>query len=217
MAPIPTSEKRPFIPAPGVLQLEAVSSVFGQFCENVFHVQFGSATVTPTDANMLAAIQAVEDWERNTAHTWQHAGVGYNVTRARDLTVQPGRVLEQVPATAINGVAAGDALPNNVSVAVTARTHFGGRSYRGRTYWMGLARSMTDGTNALTPTARSGLVSAMADLRTRLLEGAGATLVVLSFASNKFWRDTAVATPIINFSCDGVLDSQRRRLPGRGK
>jgi len=42
-------------------------------------------------------------------------------------------------------------------------------------------------------------------------------LVVVSYYNSGAWRTTAVATPIINFGfADLAIDSQRRRLVGRG-
>jgi hypothetical protein len=42
-------------------------------------------------------------------------------------------------------------------------------------------------------------------------------MVVVSYYNNGAWRLTATITPIISFAfADLAIDSQRRRLPGRG-
>lgn len=215
MPPIPTTEKRPFIPAAGVAQIEMIYSLFGQTCENVYHVDTGtgadiSAATLTTIGNQFA------QWNQDSQRSVQSNFCGLTLVRARDLTVEAGTVIE-LAQTAANhtGQLADKALPGNVTVAVKWSTGLGGRSFRGRSYHVGLTQAQVD-LNALTAAAQTAIQTAYANLLVAVNGIAGHAMVVVSYAHNKFWRDAAVATPIIRATLNGDVDSQRRRLNGRG-
>jgi hypothetical protein len=106
--------------------------------------------------------------------------------------------------------------PNNVTVAVKKATGRAGRSYRGRTYVVGLPLGAYSD-NRLTTTYATALLDAF-----DALTAVGGPLdifqlVVLSEVSGGVPRAEGVTTPVTGFAIDPVLDSQRRRLPGRGR
>lgn len=215
MPPIPTSEKRPFIPAPGVLQVEAVYKCLGEFCENVYHVYNGTwaGALTPTIMQHIA--QLVEAWESGTGRGYRHQQSVLDHIVVRDLSTQTGPAIERTPTTVVTGLRPATPAPNNVTVAVKWNTLLRGRSYRGRTFHIGMPMDFVTG-DQITAAAHDLMIGGYDGLRTSLAESADQTMVVLSYAHNKFWRDTAVATPIVNCSVNLDLDSQRRRLAGRG-
>ena len=105
--------------------------------------------------------------------------------------------------------------PNNVSLAVSFRTLRRGRSFRGRNFVAGLAD-----TDILQSHLAGAVVSAIegyyADLITLAATG-GWSWVVVSRISGGDDRVAGIATPISSvIVLDDVVDSQRRRLPGRG-
>jgi hypothetical protein len=108
-------------------------------------------------------------------------------------------------------------LPNNATVVMSLATALRGRSYRGRIYHIGLTENDVTA-NTLGAGTLADLLTAYRDLR--LLEGAGGEavfqLAVLSYYANNAVRATPVVTPVTEVTCDGVVDSQRRRLPKRG-
>jgi hypothetical protein len=114
------------------------------------------------------------------------------------------------------GTSGGDPLPNNCAHCVSFRTAGRGRSARGRNYVGGLAESASNG-STLNATIIANHINAYL-----LLIGAGGFVaglewVVLSRFHNGVARATALSQPITNvISVDAVMDSQRRRLPGRG-
>lgn len=215
MAPIPTSQKRPFIPAPGVAQVEMVYTLFSQTCENVFHVDTGTGASVPA-ATLTAIGNQFSVWHRDSGRSVQSNFSQLTLIRVRDLTVQAGDVVElsQVPADHV-GELTEKALPGNVTVAVKWSTGLGGRSFRGRTYHIGLTEHQVD-LNALTLDAQTAVQTAYANLLVAVNGVAGRQMVVVSYAHNKFWRDAALSTPITRATVNIDVDSQRRRLNGRG-
>lgn len=216
MALIPTTQKRPFIPAPGVMQAEMVYSYLAQKCENVYHFLQGDGATPPTVAQMQAVAAALENWESTQGRQMRHsAAVLLNIT-VRDLSTQSGPAIIRLPTTNVTGVGIGTAPPGNVTAAIKWNTGFRGRSFRGRTYHVGMPPNYITG-NQLTAAAITDFLARYTALQTQLEAVAGIQMVVVSFAFNKFWRATALASHVINPSVDANLDSQRRRLAGRGQ
>lgn len=105
--------------------------------------------------------------------------------------------------------------PNNVALCLSFRTVNRGRSYRGRNYISGIPRDNVT-SNDVSPGAVGGLLAAYNALFT-LASSNGADWVVVSRYANKLPRVTGVATNITSVVVvDPTVDSQRRRLPGRG-
>lgn len=216
MVAIPTSQKRPFIPAPGCVQLEAVYHQNGHVAENVYHVLQGDGATEATPAELDALMTALFQWEAQSIQGNRVNGVTMVSARARQMGVQNGVVREATAPANLNGLVGGAALPSNATLAVKWTTGFGGRSFRGRTYHIGLPASAVTG-DTVSASHVASLVQSYEALLTKLNGVPGATMVVISFAHNKFWRATAVATPILGISIDPIVDSQRRRLLGRGQ
>jgi len=102
-------------------------------------------------------------------------------------------------------------LPNNVTIALKKSSQRAGRSYKGRLYAWPFLTSDLDLTNKnqISPDFALTLFSVYGALNTALT-GDGLTLGV---ASNVLAACTA---PIDFILVDRTIDSQRRRLPGRG-
>lgn len=216
MPPIPTSQKRPFIPAQGVMQAEMVFTYLGQICENVFHVIQGDGATAPTVAQMNALAAALVGWEGpQGSHGRNQAAVLQSVI-VRDLTTQSGPAVLYQTGLPIVGFNGGQAMPGNVTFAVKWNTALRGRSFRGRTYHIGLSAVNCDG-DQIKATEVAGFLSVYQALQSAINGVPGCTMGVLSYAHNKVWRDAALFTPIVAPSIENNLDSQRRRLFGRGK
>jgi hypothetical protein len=109
-------------------------------------------------------------------------------------------------------------LPNHVSVVMSLRTAIRGRSFRGRMYTLGWTEDYVKG-NVVEPTLQASILPKYESLR--ILEGATGEpnyqMHVLSYFKDKAVRLSPVATPVTAITSDWVVDSQRRRLPGRGR
>ena len=106
-------------------------------------------------------------------------------------------------------------MPNATTIAVKKNTGRAGRSYRGRVYHVGLTEIQVQD-NRITPTATAAINTAYSTLITRYT-AINCEWVVASTQNNNVPRVVGVATPIVGVSVDPVIDSQRRRLPGRGR
>lgn len=111
----------------------------------------------------------------------------------------------------------GVALPNNVTFTVTFITAARGRSFRGRNYWPCLTEA--DVTNNQLSEARAGLIR---NIYTFMVGDSTVssnwTWGVFSRYQNKVQLNNGVFTACQSARySDTVVDSQRRRLPGRGR
>jgi hypothetical protein len=111
------------------------------------------------------------------------------------------------------------ALPNNVSLAVSFRSGFTGRSTRGRNYWVGFAETQIVG-NAVADAVITDITSYYALLLPDFIETTlipDITWVITSFYTGGAPRSFGATFIINTVTCvDNIVDSQRRRLPGRG-
>jgi len=135
---------------------------------------------------------------------------------ARDLTSSIGFTAD-VPMSG-TGAESGEAAPNNVSMAVSFRTSLSGRSNRGRNYVPVISNSQITGNVIDTAWAQS-----VVDAYALLLFGggglpAGWVWVVVSRFTGGLPRVAGTFQEVFSvLVTDLIVDSQRRRLPGRGK
>lgn len=105
--------------------------------------------------------------------------------------------------------------PGNVSFAVKHLTERSGRSYRGRSYVCGFPASFIVG-NELATSTIAAAVNLFNQIRIDA-QNLGFTFSVCSRFENKQPRQVAILTPVtLSTGSDTTVDSQRRRLPGRG-
>lgn len=113
------------------------------------------------------------------------------------------------------GVNSGGAVPSNAAMCVSFRTDLRGRSYRGRNYISGIPASEVT-LNTVSPTRIAGLIGSYELLFGFLLSN-GWSWSVVSRRHNGADRITGVPTQVTSVVVvDATIDSQRRRLPGRG-
>lgn len=113
------------------------------------------------------------------------------------------------------GGAAGESMPGNATFCLSLRTAFVGRSRRGRFYTIGMSETQ-QAAGVVTATYRQAWLSAMNNLITTTAAVQWA-LVVASFTTGGTPRPTAQVTPVVSvIAVDDFVDSQRRRLQGRG-
>lgn len=109
------------------------------------------------------------------------------------------------------GTATGGDLPSNVAAVTTFYTGYTGRSFRGRVYNAGLTDAQVT-TNTLGTTYVLNMLTAWAELNDAL-SAIDVTHVVASFQHDNAPRAEGVATPIIEYGMNNVVDTQRRRIP----
>lgn len=145
----------------------------------------------------------------------QSNSVVFREVYVTDLTtaVSP-TVADTSSAGIVGGTSTSSGMPGNVTICTSFRTAGRGRSARGRNYFIGLVESVVTG-NAATTTLTTALVEAYEALL--LSPEPGFTWVVLSRFAEGAPRVTALAQTVTSVVLvDSNVDSQRRRLEGRG-
>lgn len=202
-----------FIPIANTAQVNTVALWDGQEVNNVFHV----TQPTPYDLTSLAVLGALfQGWLENTVVGGLPATISYQKIILRALDTEDSPALEYTTGFPLTGLSVSKlAMPNNVTVAVKWSTGRAGRSYRGRTFHIGLTEDyVTD--NQLSAGGVAYLNTVYGDLLDAFDSYPG-DLVVASRYHNNAPRVSGITTPIVSYSINPVIDSQRRRLPGRGR
>lgn len=199
-----------FVPVPNTVQVtmvfhdaDGIEAVNRYYCAT-------ESVPTETDLDDLATTFS-DWWEEQlgpyTAPNWSLVAINL-----RAMNEEFG--IEQVYTTGLPsaGSAADTALPNQVSYTITWLTGLVGRSFRGRTYGIGLRESaVAAGHKQLIPTAVSALHDRYDALRSAL-ETAGHALQVVSYVTGGVPNDPAVTTAVIATRANFPLATQRRRL-----
>lgn len=197
------------------MQVEMVYHYLSQVVENVYHVIQGDGATAPTVDQMTAVATAFKNWENVTAKAEHSNSLGlYNIL-VKDLTSRDAPAIDYQTGLPIQGANVGQALPGNVTVAIKWETGFRGRSFRGRTYHVGMTATQVLGDQLVVGTQAS-LLAIYRALIADVFAVPGCELGVVSYASHNAWRAAGLFTPIIDCSINADLDSQRRRLAGRG-
>lgn len=144
------------------------------------------------------------------------SGVQLTEIDVTDLSSASGPTYTLIISPSEAGTHTGAPEPPNVALVVTHRTAQRGRSFRGRTYLWGLDKAQENNSYDFNLTYVGNIVTAMGWLLTAANTAAGIWSVVSRFANNAP-RVNAVVTPITAVSADQYMDSQRRRLFGRGQ
>lgn len=202
-----------FIPVPDVVSVGVVYNLRGEFCQNTAY--FSGVSL---DTASLSALAASFDSHWNTGVLdllSEDLSVSeYVVADQSDIS---GPVFTRVPPTLEVGGVASPALSNNVAFCVSLRTANRGRSFRGRLYLPGISSASMDDPNHLVPAIATNIANAVFTALDQVTVDTGAIPVVVSRFTAGAPRTTGIATPIVTvIAVDNVVDSQRRRLPGRG-
>ncbi len=203
----------PFIPAVGIMQAELIFNCNGQVVENVLHFKPDETYDFATMWSQLGS--GLKTWWDTNQKAGTPSAVSLLRIKVTDLSSVTGSAIDYTTGLPLAGTSAQTLAPNNVTVAVKLGTALRGRSYRGRIYHVGLNNTMISGSQ-ITSSAATTLAAAYALLAT-ITATNHFHVGVLSRRANLAWRDTAVFTPMNSVSIDLNLDSQRRRLPGRGR
>lgn len=202
-----------FISAENTVQVEMRYIQDLQEVENVLYFRNDNGVTT---ANLIALLDYLFDWYDDFIRPLQATTVLLREIYGFDLTTQTGTSYTRVSSPPVAGGDAGPALPNNVTIAIWFRGIPRGRSYRGRNYFIGLTEG--DVTNNTISSLKSTPIQ---DAYTNLRDGVDVTgyqWVVVSRYSGNLPRPNAVVTPVASLGfANFTVDSQRRRLPGRGR
>jgi hypothetical protein len=202
-----------FVPVPDTVMVEAIYEWDGQIVENTMY--FERLAGATAEADITGLLNIVLD--TITTELLPLLASAIKIVRL------VGTLLDAVDAIAVTltvsppivGGDAAESMPNNVTYCVSFITAQRGRSFRGRNYVPGLTIASVNG-NTISSTFRTGLLAFYSELKAAAIADEWEMVVVSRF-SNGEERGTGVTTPINAFTTfDATVDSQRRRLPGRG-
>jgi len=202
----------PFIPVTNCVMAELRFTLDSQHVENTLYFQRASAWTAPL--GVLLGDHLFTWWVDNMSPSLS-TQINLDSVHVTDLTAVDSFAVDFVPAASENGVIGGSALPNNCAICISFRTAARGRTGRGRNYICGLPQTHV-AQNTLDTADGVAFVAAYNALPT-VAGASAATWVVVSRFLNGAPRTSGVTRSITTVLLDDLtIDSQRRRLPGRG-
>lgn len=202
-----------FIPVPDVVSVGVVYNLHGEFCQNTLYF-----TGVALDTTSLSDLATSFDTHWN-ALVLDQLSEDLSVTEyvVADQSDINGPVFTRVPGTLEIGGVASPALSNQIAFCVSLRTANRGRSFRGRIYLPGIPAASMDDANHLVPAIATNIANLVFNALDQVTVDTGALPVVVSRFTAGEPRTTGIATPMVSaIAVDNVVDSQRRRAPGRG-
>ena len=200
-----------FIPVPNGIQLcflFTTDSQNWQFC-----LMLQKSAGAPTSTDLAQATADGSAWWTSHLKALLAPGTTLNEIIATNMTAQ-GAPQDRALIGEV-GTQIGNELPLNACAVVSHRTEKRGRSYRGRSYLSGITSNQINSVTTLNGTATAAFANGFAALRT-LLDGHGLDQVVASRQHNGVPTSPADTNEVIVNVVDSLIDSQRRRLAGRG-
>lgn len=202
-----------FIPFNNTIRLAVYFGQDGQNMANIYHYIVDETPDATTALDLAETFK--ETWDANVRSLVANT-VTLNRIVATIMENENDPSVEYTTGLPMAGGNSEPALPNNVSVAVRWNTNFRGRSFKGRTYHIGLTETQVTG-NTISAGIISNLLTAYGELMTLPVDVGPAVLGVASRVSHGLPRTTGVITPVTSVFINSIVDSQRRRLPGRGR
>jgi hypothetical protein len=212
------SNAMPFVPVPGTLAIDIIYTLDNQRAENTLYferpdgwslaqiITFMDALAVFISTDLIPLLASATQFVELIGRLLDTASsVGFN------LPISPP----------VSGTNTSEPLPNNVTFTTSFRTGLSGRSFRGRNYTVGMPSDKVVG-NLVTLDFRTGILDFYTGLIAFAADNDCTWVVVSRFSGvdgsgNPIPRVTGVTTPVLTVGqFDNVVDSQRRRLPGRG-
>jgi hypothetical protein len=203
----------PFIPFENVAEVLISQSMSGQVVDDVISFLFDSPLTESILNNLAVAVIAkwIDSWSAVLSQD-----LDLNTVKATDLTTSSSPAVIVAAPAGTDGADSDEALPLNAAIVITEYTPLRGRSYRGRYYVCGMPNNITADRGSILTAYQTDLLGAFTDFITGIETSSGAAHVVLSRQNDGVVRTTGVATEISSYACNVDIDSQRRRLKGRG-
>lgn len=201
-----------FVPAARTLQVEVRCLLDDQRIENTLYFRTDAA---PVLADLTTVGGAIQTWFVGSLLPFLSVNLTLREVYVTDISSETGPTTTITPLTPEAGGSDAESMPGNVSACVSFRTNARGRSGRGRNYVPGIPDNKVT-INTLDSSFADQLVTAYAELLSPETNG-GTEWVVVSRRHNNADRVAALVQPIVNvLMTDNTVDSQRKRLPGRG-
>ncbi len=207
------SSTRPaFIAVPNTARVDLRYTLFGQQVESVFYFeQSGAYTLTDLQ-DLVAALDT--NW---SAYFGPIVGSDLFLYEfvATALDANPG--IQYIAPVSLNGGVNEPSMPGGTTIAVAFKSGLTGRSQNGRMFWLQLLPSQCV-EDQVTPTAHDDILLAVTGFFTNNGIGSRWLHVIVSYCKQGAWRTTGQTTNVVSYvMVNNDIDSQRRRLAGRGR
>lgn len=202
----------PFIPVPDTALVKIRALWDGQRVENTLY--FTREVGSWNEALLTGLAAAIGTWWVTSMLPNLSAAYIMNSIFVQNLDVEFGEVAEDFSTSGEDGGQVSGSLPNNVSWVIKFLTGQSGRSFRGRNYIPGLTTAMVTGDYVALGFAEA-TKAAYEELLAPLF--ADTAWTVVSRQQNLLPLAVGEATKVTSVGyTDLIVDSRRRRLPGRG-
>jgi hypothetical protein len=197
---------------PNGVEVLLAATLAGQVCNNtLFFTHAGAWGVD----EMQALADAVDDAWGSFVSTYMYQDYHYDQTIVTDKRTDTA-LQAFAFANAGSGGVTGAPVPNNVAISVKRQSAFTGRSARGRVYIPVGAESHLVSTNVVTDAFAAAATAALQAI-SDAADDVDWTAVIVSRVHDGVTLPEAVVYTIVEWIVvDKVIDSMRRRLPGRG-
>lgn len=212
----------PFVPVADTAEVEAVFLLDSQIVEMTFYYQNALTPDLSTLTNLLDAVNAAI---RTSLLPFLSSAIQLLRVVGTLLDVADGLTAVSIVSLPAAGGDGSESAPSNVAACISKRTGQSGRSFRGRNYIPAIPNSAIT-TNTLSGDFTGGVTTAFGSILGAGGEDGWVPVVVSRFSGFTIVdgrkvptpRETGIATQITShFFVDDTVDSQRRRLPGRGR
>lgn len=203
----------PFQPVPSVYQVELRFNQEEQEVENILYFR---RTTEASEAQMATLANNLGSWYTANLKPIQSNTVTLREIYVRDLATNEFEEFTLAFISGNVGERTSPAMPNHVTLSVSFRTGLGGRTARGRNYFIGLTDNQV--TNNVVVTAEANLILSAYETIITDVNTTDLKWCIVSRYINGAEREQGVSRDVISVTLPNlVVDSQRRRLPGRGK
>lgn len=206
-----------FQPIPNTAKLLLQFVVDGQKVENVFYAQ-DEGGWTPSKLMVLAQA-AFDEIETNWMSSFNSDCSLVSVV-ARDMSTEGGSLVTFGGSGPVGGTQTGTPAPNNVTLAIHKVLGISGRHSKARAYWPQIRVNDLVSPNTIAASAAATICQHYRDLKVAIetVDGITALLGSAELVDGGVALAVGIFHTILDFVClDLVVDSQRRRLPGRGR
>jgi hypothetical protein len=204
-----------FVGKANCVQVNLRFTLLSQQIENTLYFEYNAGSVTT--ALMTTLGQDLITWWAASIAGELTTDLTFREVYVTDLTTQTSPTVTVTTGLPLNGTLSGDPVPNNVALCLSFRSSGRGRSSRGRNYISGFPEGYVSG-NDIDTTLADALVVAYEELKDAATFTDDWTWIVYSRFQNGNARPEALIAPVdAVVLTDYTVDSQRRRLPGRGR
>jgi hypothetical protein len=201
-----------FIPVPNCCMWELRFTLDNQQIENTLYATRDGGWDASSARNVG---EALFNWWVEFMAPSLSDSLSLNSVHATDLSAADGFSTDFVPVASETGVVGGACLPNNCAICISFRTVARGRTGRGRNYIAGIPDTHVT-LNTLDAADGLAYVAAYSNVDDVIADFDG-TWCVVSRHLDGLPRDIGITRKITTvILTDLTIDSQRRRLPGRG-